>query len=181
MPVDQAALVLGPLFAAIVGLPFLIAWDRRRTKGVRYDRPRDRRAAALPHGSKGQPWAVRWAQAGFVAQLVVGGLLVVLSLLLWSFGYVTGEAGSGFFLLGELLDVLVVLLLALGALSAVARGLLGAATACGATAVLCFGAPRLLVGALPASVAGLALYAAVLAAWRPAGLRAAWAYLRRLG
>ena len=111
MPVDQAALVLGPLFAAIVGLPFLIAWDRRRTKGVRYDRPRDRRAAALPHGSKGQPWAVRWAQAGFVAQLVVGGLLVVLSLLLWSFGYVTGEAGSGFFLLGELLDVLVVLLL----------------------------------------------------------------------
>ncbi len=77
--------------------------------------------------------------------------------------------------------VLVVLLLALGALQGVARGLLAASTVCGLSAAACFGASRLVLGAVPAAASGLALYAIVLAVWRPAGLRASWAYLRRLG
>ncbi len=77
--------------------------------------------------------------------------------------------------------VLVVLLHALGALAATARGLLAAATICGVSAAICFAVPWLLAGALPAAAIGLVLYTAVLLAWRPPGLRAAWAYLHRLG
>jgi hypothetical protein len=76
--------------------------------------------------------------------------------------------------------VLVALLWALGAVPATLRGLLAAAAVCGIPAAVCFGAPRALIGALPAAILGLALYAAFLAVWRPAGLRAAWTYARRL-
>jgi hypothetical protein len=77
--------------------------------------------------------------------------------------------------------VLVVLLHTLGALGAVSRGLLVAAAICGGTAVVCFGAPSLGLGRLPAAVVGLVLYVAALGLWRPSGLRASWAYLRHLG
>jgi len=76
--------------------------------------------------------------------------------------------------------VLTVLLWALGALPATLRGLLTAAALCGIPAAVCFGAPRALIGPLPAAALGLALYTAVLAVWRPAGLRAAWSYARGL-
>jgi len=76
--------------------------------------------------------------------------------------------------------VLVVLLRALGSLASASHGILAAAAACGLSAAACFGLPRLLVGALPAAAIGLVLYAGLLGVWRPAGLRAAWAYLRHL-
>lgn len=76
--------------------------------------------------------------------------------------------------------VLAVLLLALGALVPVARGVAVAAIACGALALLVFGLPRLVLGPLAAAAVGLLLYALALAAWRPARLRHAWAYLRTL-
>jgi hypothetical protein len=76
--------------------------------------------------------------------------------------------------------VLVVLLARLGALERVAVGLVAAAIVCGGLAALAFGLSRLVVGPVPAAILGLALYAIVLAAWRPVGLREAWTYLRGL-
>ena len=76
--------------------------------------------------------------------------------------------------------VLVVLLAALGTVAATLRGLLTAAVVCGVPAVACFGVAGVAVGPLPAAAAGLALYGAVLAVWRPVGLRTAWVYVRGL-
>ncbi len=49
-----------------------------------------------------------------------------------------------------------------------------------ALAALSFGVLSLLLSGVPAALAGLALYAALLAALRPRGLREAWAYVRAL-
>jgi hypothetical protein len=76
--------------------------------------------------------------------------------------------------------VLVVLLAALGALAAALRGLAVAAVVCGGLAAIAFGVADALLDPVPAAVAGLAIYAAALASWRPAGLRAAWTYARAL-
>jgi hypothetical protein len=76
--------------------------------------------------------------------------------------------------------VLAVLLAQLGALARVARGLAVAALVCGGVGALAFGLPRLIVGDVPAALIGLIAYGAVLAVWRPAGLRQAWAYVRTL-
>jgi hypothetical protein len=76
--------------------------------------------------------------------------------------------------------VLLALLAALGAVERVVLGVGLAALVCGGLAVVSFGLPRLVVGPVPAAVIGLVLYSAVLALWRPAGLRQAWAYLRTL-
>jgi hypothetical protein len=77
--------------------------------------------------------------------------------------------------------VLGVLLASLQALPATARGVLAAAAACAAPALLGFGLAGLLLGAVPGAVVGFLLYAGALATWRPAGLTGAWLYLRRLG
>ncbi len=76
--------------------------------------------------------------------------------------------------------VLVALLAALGALGGVVRGLALAAVACGGLAALTFVPPAALLGAIPAASIGLAAYVLLLGAWRPPGLRAAWAYTRAL-
>jgi hypothetical protein len=76
--------------------------------------------------------------------------------------------------------VLVVLLAALGTVVATLRGLATAAIACGVPAVACFGIAGVAIDPLPAAATGVVLYGAVLAAWRPAGLRAAWVYVRGL-
>ena len=76
--------------------------------------------------------------------------------------------------------ILVVLLWPLGALTQALRGLLDAAVVCGGLAAVCFGLPRVVLGAVPAAAVGLALYAAALGVWRPAGLRSAWIYVRTL-
>jgi hypothetical protein len=76
--------------------------------------------------------------------------------------------------------VLVVLLARLGAVVATVRGLLIAAFVCGGLAALSFAAADAVLGPVPAAIAGLALYSIVLLAWRPAGLRDAWTYVRAL-
>jgi hypothetical protein len=75
---------------------------------------------------------------------------------------------------------LAALLWPLGTLVQALRGLLVAALVCGGLAAIAFAAPRAVVGAVPAAVIGLVLYAAVLATWRPPGLRTAWTYARTL-
>jgi hypothetical protein len=64
------------------------------------------------------------------------------------------------------------------ALSAAGLGRLGAGI--GAVAAASFGVLSLFLGDVPAAVLGLALYAALLAALRPRGLREAWSYVRAL-
>jgi O-antigen/teichoic acid export membrane protein len=76
--------------------------------------------------------------------------------------------------------VLTALLWQLGSLARSLRGLVVAAVACGGLAAVAFGAPSTVLGAVPAAVVGLALYAVVLASWRPVGLRSAWSYARAL-
>ena len=76
--------------------------------------------------------------------------------------------------------VLAVLLRSLGTLGGAVRGLGAAAIVCGGVAVIAFAVPRAVLGPVPAAVVGLALYALVLALWRPAGLRSAWTYARAL-
>jgi hypothetical protein len=62
----------------------------------------------------------------------------------------------------------------------VVRGLAVAALVCGGLAALAFVLPRLVVGPIAAAAVGVVVYAAVLALWRPAGLRHAWAYVHTL-
>src|SRR4051794_19470047 len=97
-------------------------------------------------------------------------------------------AGRGAFGLGGVAAALAVttalvlgaLLVRLGALGRVVRGLAVAAAVCGGVGALAFGLPKLLIGPYAAAVAGLLAYAVVLALWRPTGLRQAWAYVRAL-
>jgi hypothetical protein len=91
-----------------------------------------------------------------------------------------GLAGIGAGMAVTTAGVLVALLRALGALRAVARGLVAAAAVLGGTAALCFVAPRIVLGEVPAAAVGLVLYVGVLATWRPSGLQAAWLYVRGL-
>jgi hypothetical protein len=46
--------------------------------------------------------------------------------------------------------------------------------------VASFALPRLVVGPFLAAVVGVLVYSVILAVWRPAGLRHAWAYVRAL-
>jgi hypothetical protein len=43
-----------------------------------------------------------------------------------------------------------------------------------------FGLLALVLGGIPAAVVGLVVYAVLIVAWRPQGLREAWAYVRAL-
>jgi O-antigen/teichoic acid export membrane protein len=76
--------------------------------------------------------------------------------------------------------VLAVLLAFLRALKMTTRGVVIAAVACGVVAALAFGVPRSVLDPVAAAVAGLVLYGAALAVWRPRGLRQAWAYVHGL-
>lgn len=76
--------------------------------------------------------------------------------------------------------ILLALLLSLRAAERTGRGLALAAIVCGGLAAIVFGVPRTAVGPVAATAVGLVAYAAVLALWRPAGLRHAWAYVRAL-
>ena len=91
--------------------------------------------------------------------------------------------GLGGVAAGLALTTAVVVVVLLGALHALRRtlaGVVAAAVVCGVVAVAAFGLPRLVLGPFLAAVLGLVVYTAVLGAWRPAGLRHAWAYLRAL-
>jgi O-antigen/teichoic acid export membrane protein len=75
---------------------------------------------------------------------------------------------------------LAALLTGLGALRMTTLGVVVAAVSCGAVAAVAFGVPNVLLGPIAAALLGLVLYIVVLALWRPAGLRHAWAYVRTL-
>jgi hypothetical protein len=55
-----------------------------------------------------------------------------------------------------------------------------ASVAIGAVVVPAFLLPSLFLGTVVAAVAGLVLYVALVAVWRPAGLTRSWSYLRAL-
>ena len=111
LPADQAAVVLASVLAAVVGVPLLLAWDATRLRRARR-RTATKGSAAPAEAKKRTAWPVRWAYVGFAAQIAVAVVFVLSSILLWSYGYVIeGDAGTGFFLMGILVDVLVVLLL----------------------------------------------------------------------
>jgi hypothetical protein len=76
--------------------------------------------------------------------------------------------------------VLAVILAPLDALRATVRGVAIAACVCAGVALVAFGAARALLASAPGAAVGVLLYSAVMLAWRPRGLRAAWAYLRML-
>ncbi len=116
----------------------------------------------------------RWLPALAVAALGVQ-LLVE-----WVARAAFGLAGVAAGLALSTAGVLVVLLISLGALRRVSAGVALAALVCGGLALLAFGLPRIVLGPVAASAAGLLLYIATLGLWRPSGLRHAWAYLRTL-
>jgi len=115
-------------------------------------------------------WLPILAAAAFGAQILVE----------WAAQAAFGLGGVAAGLALTTAAVLVVLLTALHALRRTLAGVAGAAVVCGVVALVAFGLPRLLVGPVAAAATGLVLYAAALAAWRPAGLRHAWAYLHTL-
>jgi hypothetical protein len=55
-----------------------------------------------------------------------------------------------------------------------------AAAVIAAVAVVAFVPANLLLGTLSAALAGVLLYVAIVAAWRPRGLTESWGYLRAL-
>ena len=115
-------------------------------------------------------WLPLLALAAIAAQL----------LLEWAFRAAFGLGGVAVGLAVSTSGVVVVLLGALHALRRTVAGVLVAAAVCGGAAVVSFGVPRLVLGPFLAAVLGLLVYSTVLGAWRPAGLRQAWAYLRTL-
>jgi putative peptidoglycan lipid II flippase len=112
--------------------------------------------------------------------LLAFGALGVQVLVAWGAQAAFGLGGVAGALALTTALVLVALLARLGALAGVARGLLVAVAVCGGLGLLAFGLPKLVVGPYAAAIAGLVVYAAVLVAWRPPGLRQAWAYVRAL-
>jgi hypothetical protein len=118
-------------------------------------------------------------RARFLPLLAVG-VLALHVLVEWGGREAFGLAGIAAGMAVTTAATLAALLRPLGSLRQALRGLIVAAVVCGGLAALAFGAPRAVLGALPAAVVGLVLYAVVLASWRPAGLRSAWTYARTL-
>lgn len=112
--------------------------------------------------------------------LLAGAALGLHVVVEWAASRLLGLAGIAAGMALTTAAVLSVLLLRLGAFRAGASGLLVAAAVLGVSALGCFGVPRLVLTPIPAAAAGLVLYGALLALWRPPGLRAAWTYLRGL-
>lgn len=115
-----------------------------------------------------------------LAAIAVGGLTLSVPILFAgrALGGLAGIAGA---LALSVAIVLAGLLLAVSgrALRRTAAELARLSATVGALAALAFGLGSLL-GGVPGAVLGLALYAALLAARRPNGLREAWAYVRAL-
>ena len=112
--------------------------------------------------------------------LLAGAAVVAHALLEWLLRDAFGLAGVAVGLGVTTALVLVVLLAWLGAAVAALRGIVIAAATCGVVALAAFGLPRLVLAPVAAAVSGLILYGALLAVWRPAGLRHAFGYMRDL-
>jgi hypothetical protein len=116
----------------------------------------------------------RWLPA------LAAGVLAVQVLIEWGARSAFGLGGVAGGMALTTAAVVVVLLAALGALRRTTAGVVVAAVVCGILAAAAFGLPRLVIGPVAAAGVGIVLYGAALGAWRPAGLRDAWAYLRTL-
>jgi hypothetical protein len=112
----------------------------------------------------------------------VGAVALVLQVpLAWGAQELAGLYGLALSLAISTGVVLVGLLHVLGVPRAAARGLTVAAATVAAIAIAAFLPPSLVLGSLVASAVGLLVYGALVALVRPAGLTAAWHYLRSLG
>jgi len=102
--------------------------------------------------------------------------------LVWGLERAWGLEGVAVALAITTLAILAVLLAVLSreTLVLAARGLGTLTALVGAVAAAAFGLIALGLDGVPAAAAGLAVYAAVLLAWRPVGLREAWHYVRAL-
>jgi hypothetical protein len=98
----------------------------------------------------------------------------------WAAGELAGLDGLALALAVSTAIVLVALLRELDALSATVRGLALAAATVAVLALAGFVPPELVLTSSAAALVGVGLYAALVAALRPRGLREAWAYLRAL-
>src|SRR5439155_8861028 len=97
--------------------------------------------------------------------------------LAWGLSKAFGMPGIAVALAVSTLLVLGVLLASLspGVLMTVAVGLARLAVAMAALAAASFGLLALVLGGIPAAVIGVVVYAVLIVAWRPRGLRDAWA------
>jgi hypothetical protein len=100
--------------------------------------------------------------------------------LAWAAAALAGLDGLALALTASTGFVLAFLLRELGALDAVERGLARAALTVGLLAATAFLPPALLLPPVAAAPAGVLVYAVLLAALRPSGLRSSWGYLRAL-
>jgi hypothetical protein len=94
---------------------------------------------------------------------------------------VGGLDGLELALAATTLGILTALLAVLDAVRGAVRGLAIAALTVVAVALLAFVPPAFLLSRVGAALCGLLVYAALLAAIRPRGLRVAWRYLHQLG
>lgn len=113
---------------------------------------------------------------------LAAGAVVVHVPVAWGLGKAFGMAGIAVGLAISTLLVLGVLLASFSprVLATTAVGLGRLAIVEGALAAASFGLLALVYGGIPAAAIGLVVYAALIVAWRPRGLREAWAYVRAL-
>lgn len=118
---------------------------------------------------------------GVLLPLAAGAFAVHIGLA-WGLSKAFGMPGIAVALAVSTLLVLGVLLASLspGVLLTVAVGLARLAVAMAALAAASFGLLALVLGGIPAAVIGVVVYAVLIVAWRPRGLRDAWAYVRAL-
>jgi hypothetical protein len=129
--------------------------------------------------SVGFPLLFVRGRARWLPALAVGALVLQV-LVEWALRAAFGLAGVALGVAVTTVGILAVIAASLGTLGAVARGVLTAAAVCGVAAAAAYLLPRVVVGAVAAAVVGTVVYAAALLAWRPPGLRDAWAYARTL-
>jgi hypothetical protein len=113
---------------------------------------------------------------------LAAGALAVHVPLAWGLSKAFGMPGIAVALAISTLLVLAVLLASLSrrVLAVAALGLGRLAVTEGALAAGSFGLLALVLGGIPAAAIGFVVYAALIVAWRPRGLRDAWAYVRAL-
>jgi hypothetical protein len=113
---------------------------------------------------------------------LAGALPVLQAALAWALGAAFGLDGLALAMAATTFVALAALMAGLSrrAPALTAAGLARPALVVAATAALSFGALGAALGGFPAAAVGLALYAALLLAVRPLGLRDAWSYLRAL-
>jgi hypothetical protein len=112
---------------------------------------------------------------------VIGGVALALQIgLAWLGSTLFELDGLAVALALSTLLVLIALLVQLDALEAGLRGILRAAVAIAAVAVVAFVPPGILLATVPAAIVGVALYAGLVGVWRPRGLTESWGYLRAL-